>query len=71
MGVDIPTRILEVSVYRYLSESRWLSAKSQRYLLKADTLLNQFLKLWIGAGIRPPRVTKASQLVWLTGMMGA
>ena len=31
----------------------------------------QFLKLWIGAGIRPPRVTNASQLVWFTGMIGA
>ncbi|GEM_PF-6932818 len=31
----------------------------------------QFLKLWIGAGIRPPRDTKASQLAVLTGMIGA
>jgi len=31
----------------------------------------QFLKEWIGAGIRPPRVTNASQLVWFTGMIGA
>ena len=32
---------------------------------------DQFLKEWIGAGMRPPRVTKASQLVWFTGMIGA
>lgn len=31
----------------------------------------QFLKLWIGAGIRPPRDTKASQLAVLTGIIGA
>lgn len=33
--------------------------------------IDQFLKEWIGAGMRPPRVTKASQLVWFTGMIGA
>ena len=31
----------------------------------------QFLKLWIGAGIRPPRDTNASQLAVLTGIIGA
>ena len=33
--------------------------------------INQFLKLWIGAGIRPPLSTNASQENWLTGMIGA
>ena len=33
--------------------------------------LRQFLKLWIGAGILPPRLTKASQPKGLTGMTGA
>ena len=31
----------------------------------------KFLKLWIGAGMRPPRVTNASQLAVFTGMIGA
>ncbi len=32
---------------------------------------SQFLKLWIGAGMRPPRVTNASHETWFTGMIGA
>ncbi len=31
----------------------------------------QFLKLWIGAGMRPPRLTNAAQETFLTGMIGA
>lgn len=33
--------------------------------------LAQFLNEWIGAGIRPPRVTNASHDFWFTGMIGA
>lgn len=32
---------------------------------------HQFLKLWIGAGILPLRLTNSSQPKRLTGMMGA
>ena len=48
------------------------SAISLRHRLTEERRApRQFLKLWIGAGIRPPRVTNASQLVWFTGMIGA
>lgn len=59
---------------------RWLFHQRPNYLSVkiSDTYTSytpirnlQFLKLWIGAGMRPPRVTKASHEVWLTGIIGA
>lgn len=35
------------------------------------TAFDQFLKLWIGAGMRPSRFTKLLQSKRLTGMIGA
>ena len=40
-------------------------------LREVSGLFYQFLKLWIGAGILPPRCTNASQENWFTGMIGA
>lgn len=39
--------------------------------IRRDIRYRQFLKEWIGAGIRPFRLINCSQLNLLTGMIGA
>ena len=45
--------------------------KPETPLFRSFWLFYQFLKLWIGAGILPPRLMKSSQENLFTGMIGA
>ena len=55
--------------------NKWDYIKNRKFILlqivSEKNRFHQFLKLWIGAGILPLRLTNSSQPKRLTGMMGA